>query len=144
MTDVFQILPEATIKDLELKLRAVHACQGEEEDAQVALGDDPTNVGLIADLARIQASLASRTQILQGTTINTTNLIKSFKDLDETTIKLSNSYYAKYGSSWSVENLSWSSDYILNTCDDSLRDKAREGLVMNVDDATLCSLTEGL
>ena len=140
MTDVFQILPEATIKDLELKLRAVHACQGEEDDVQLDLIDDPTDTGLIADLARIQAS----TQILQGTTVNTTNLIKSFKDLDETTIKLSNLYYAKYSTLWSIDNLSWSSHYILNTCDDSLRDKVREGLVMNVDDATLCSLTEGL
>ena len=140
MTDVFQIVPEATIKDLELKLWAVHACQGEEDDVQLDLINDPTDTGLIADLARIQAS----TQILQGTTVNTTNLIKSFKYLDETTIKLSNLYYAKYSASWSIDNLSWSSHYILNTCDDSLRDKVREGLVMNVDDATLCSLTEGL
>jgi len=62
-----------------------------------------------------------------------------------------------------VENLSWSGDYILNTCEDSLCDKVREGLVgvseienggplvlkkmldivMNVDDAALTSLTEG-
>ena len=63
-----------------------------------------------------------------------------------------------------VENLSWSSDRILNTCEDSLRDKVREGLVgvsalesggplvlektldivMDVYDAALCSLTESL
>ena len=57
-----------------------------------------------------------------------------------------------------MENLSWSLDYILNTCEDSLRDKVQEGLVgvsemecggpmilkkmldivMNVYDAALC------
>ena len=57
------------------------------------------------------------------------DLIKSFKDIDEATIKRSNSYYARYGADCLVENLSWSSDQILNTCDESLRDKVREGLV---------------
>ena len=80
------------------------------------------------------------------------------------TIRLSNSCYEKYGASWSVENLSWSGDYILNTCEDSFRDKVREGLVgasemesggplvlkktlgivMSVDDAVLRYLTEGI
>ena len=63
-----------------------------------------------------------------------------------------------------MENLTWSGDYILNTFEDSLHDKVREGLVgvsemenggplvlkkmldivTNVDDAALGSLTEGL
>jgi len=63
-----------------------------------------------------------------------------------------------------VENLSWYGNYILITCEDSLRDEVREGLVgvskmengrplvlkkvldivMNVDDAVFRSLTEGL
>ena len=63
-----------------------------------------------------------------------------------------------------VENLSWSSDRILNTCKDLLRDKVREELVgvstlesggtlvlkkkldimMDVDDAALRLLTESL
>ena len=63
-----------------------------------------------------------------------------------------------------MENLAWSADRILNTCEDSLRDKVREGLVgisdleaggplvlkktlaivMDVDDSALRSLTEAL
>ena len=63
-----------------------------------------------------------------------------------------------------MENLAWSSDRILNTCEDSLCDKVREGLigvselesggplvlkkmldiVMDVDDSALKSLTEAL
>ena len=164
MTDVFQVLPDVTVLDLEQKLRAVHACQTKEDRVKLALVDDPSDTGLIADLAKIEASLATLTQNLQETSVNSNDLIKSFKDVEESTIKRSNCYYAKYGALWSVENLSWSSDYILNSCEDSLRDKVREGLVgvstmecggplvlkkmldivMNVDDAALRSLTEGL
>ena len=92
------------------------------------------------------------------------NLVKSFKDIDELTIHHSNAYYAKYGATWSVENLAWSTDMVLNTCEDSLKDKVREELVgvpemelggplalkkmssimMNVNDAALMSLTESL
>ena len=63
-----------------------------------------------------------------------------------------------------MENLAWPSDQILNTCENSLRNKVREGLVgisdleaggplvlkktldivMYVDDSTLRSLTEAL
>ena len=164
MTDVYQVLPEATVLDLERKLQAVHACQAEESRIESALISSPTDGNLLSELNAIQASLQTSTQNLQDTPIATTNLIQSFKNVDEATIKRSNSYYARYGASWSVENLSWSADYILNTCEDSLRDKVREGLVgvnelenggplvlkkmldivMNVDDAALRSLTEGL
>ena len=129
-----------------------------------ALISSPTGGDLLSELKTIQASLLTSTQHLQDTSIATTNIIQSFKDVDEATIKRLNSYYARHGASWSVENLSWSADYILNTCEDSLRDKVREGLVgvnelenggplvlkkmldivMNVDDDALRSLTEGL
>jgi len=69
-----------------------------------------------------------------------------------------------YGSSATVENIAWSADCILSTCEDTLRDKVREQLigvsapesggplvlklmldiVMDVDDSDLRSLTQNL
>ena len=69
-----------------------------------------------------------------------------------------------YGSEAYVENLAWSSDRILNTCEDNLRYKVRSGLVgvspleagvplilklmintvMNIEDSVLRSLTQNL
>ena len=120
MTDVFKILPESTVKYLESKLQAMYACQADESRIEQALILSTLGVVLLADLASSKIALASSIQDLNATTIVTTNLIKFFKDLDELTIRLSNAYYAKYGASRSVENLSWSSDTILNTCEDSI------------------------
>jgi len=69
-----------------------------------------------------------------------------------------------YGSSATVENIAWSADRILSTCGDALWDKVREqlvgvsalesgkplvlkimlGIVMDVDDSALRSLTQNL
>ena len=74
---------------------------------------------------------------------------------------MSNRYYNQYGTRSTVENLVWLADCILDTCDDILRKKVREGLVgvpplksgeplilklmfdvaMNVDDSALRVLT---
>ena len=62
--------------------------------------------------------------------IETSNLLRSFKTNNETTVQKSNAYYAMYGEDRSMENLVWSSDRILNTCKEPLRDKIREGLVL--------------
>jgi len=73
-------------------------------------------------------------------------------------------YYAKYGNTYSVENLAWSGDQILGKRNGALRGKVREGLigvsdleaggnlvfkmmlgiVMNVEDISLRSLTQSL
>jgi len=88
----------------------------------------------------------------------------SLKNLDDASIRMSNRYYADYGALFTVENLSWSADRILQTCDETLRDKVREGLVgvstlegggpiglklmldvvMDIDDSSLRSLTQGI
>ena len=124
----------------------------------------PGDVVLIANRDATTALASSATKLLKQTSITTTDLIKNVKDPDESTIRLSNAYYAQFGADYSVENLAWSADRILNTCDNALRDKVREGLVgvselesegplvlkkmldivMNVDDSALRSLTEAL
>ena len=101
---------------------------------------------------------------LERVNIRQQYLIKNFKAIDEATIRQSNRYYVMYGSDTSVENLAWSSNRILGTCKDKLRDKVREGLVgvspielgdplvlklildivINMDDSALKSLTQNL
>ena len=164
MIDVFQILPESTVKSLEEKLTDLHVWQGVLERCKLALLASLTDTALLLEKENAEKLILSTTSNLQATPIQTTYLIKSFKDIDEATIKRSNSYYARYGADWSAENMSWSSDRILNTCEDLLRDKARKGLVgvsalesggplvlkktldivMDVDDTALRLLTESL
>lgn len=149
---------------LETKLQAMHACQANSERLELALIDSSKDVELLLESATSLASLASCTSDLQTTNITTTNIIKSFKDVDETTIRWIIAYYARYRATWLVENLLWSTDMVLNTCEESLKDKVCEGLVgvlemeiggplvlknmlgivMNVDDDALRSLIENL
>lgn len=90
---------------------------------------DPTNKELLADKSIVSDIFTSTTRRFQPIFIKTNDLIKSFDTLDETTIYLSNAYYVRFEADYLVDNLAWSNDRRLNTCDDTLRDKVREGLV---------------
>lgn len=104
------------------------------------------------------------TTIMEPLSIGTIDLMHHFKKVDKSEVRLSNRYYNQYGTEATVENLAWSADRILDTCDDNLHDKVREGLVgvpplesggplilklmfdvvMDVDDAALRVVTEGI
>ena len=129
MANVFQIIDESTVSSLELHLEDLFVYQGALNTCDTALLSNPSDAALISDQAMATSITSSATTKLQAVSIKTTDLIKSFKDLDEPTIRRSNDYYAKYGADYLVENLAWSANRILNTCEDSLRDKVREGLV---------------
>ena len=55
--------------------------------------------------------------------IETSDFIKSFMTNDETKVRKSNVYCVMFGEDGSVENLAWSLDCILSTCEEPLRDK---------------------
>ena len=129
MMDVFQILPSDKVSVLETKIQAVHDCQATADHLIAQLVVTPQDTALLEEQVNASAALQTSTEDLQRTPVTTSNLIKSFKDVDEATIRRSNQYYANYGAAWLVENLAWSSDMILNTCKDSLKDKVQEGLV---------------
>ena len=57
------------------------------------------------------------------------DLVTSFKNLGNATIRMSNRDCAEYGASFTVDNLFWSTGRILQTCDETLRNKIRERLV---------------
>ena len=126
------------------------------------LSDDPTEPTLLLDKANSQKACDTALFDLEAINIKTLDLLKGFKDIELSTIQQSNKYYAKLVTESTVENLVWSSSHVLNTCDISLRDKVREGLVnvslleargllvlkkkleiiMGVDDSSLHSLTQ--
>ena len=164
MLDVFQVIPEDTILKLSSALDHLFECQAEEEQAATALAVDPTDATLaLTSSTRQKATARAETQ-LAAIKINSINLITSFQDVNESTIRQSNRYYAMYGSPSTVENLSWSGDRCLETCEDNLKDKVREqlvgvsalesggplvlklalDLVMDIDDSALRALTQNL
>ena len=87
MIDVFQILPESTVKSLEEKLTDLHVWQGALERCELALLASPTDTALLLEKENAEKLILSTTSSLQATPIQTTDLIKSFKDIDEATIK---------------------------------------------------------
>ena len=164
MLDVFQVIPQETILRLSSALDLLFDCQSDEEQAATALALNPTDTVLVAtNSTRIRATARAESQ-LSAIKINSVNLITSFQDLDETAIRQSNRYYAMYGSPATVENLSWSGERCLETCEDALKDKIREqlvgvsvlenggplvlklalDLVMDIDDSALRALTQNL
>ena len=64
--------------------------------------------------------------------LKSTDLLTNYKRIEEEEVKMSNQYYSTYGSDYSVENLAWSNNHILNTCEEPLKNKILEGL-MGVD-----------
>ena len=164
MDDVFNILPSETVKLLEEKLEVLFACQRTVGEATELLATEPSNTVHQAALGTAMASEASALSTLEQVPLDPTSLLKNFKGIGEEEVRASNSYYARYGSVYSVENLAWSNDRLLNTCEEPLRNKILEGLVgvdpielggplvlklmldiiMDVDDSALRALTQSL
>ena len=92
------------------------------------------------------------------------DLLKNFKRINAEEVRTSNGYYARYGQEYSVDNLAWPRDHLLNTCEKTLWNKILEGLIgvnsmqlggplvlktmlyiiMDVDDSALRALTQSL
>ena len=54
------------------------------------------------------------------------DLFHNIKTADMEVIKLANQYFMEYGKDYHGENVGWSGEKILNSCDDALRDKLIE------------------
>ena len=127
--DVFGIFPELTVQRVNTYLKVLFACQETKAEALAAAAENSTDNSFIN-----AAILASRVvQATEGDVkaveITTIDMLSSFQDLDTATIRQLNQLYAMYGPEATVKNLVWSADLVLNSCEDSLRGKVREGLV---------------
>jgi len=87
------------------------------------------NNNFITSAAAAAKAIDETGWLLDAIDIRPVDLLKSFQDLSEMSIRQSNKYYAMFGTNATVENISWSSDRILNSCKEPLRDKVRESLV---------------
>lgn len=145
-------------------MEKVFACQTRSAGANVGLASATTDTILLAAKATVDDKLVDATQDLNDVNIYPIDLVKHFQLLDEATICISNSHYAKYGTVYTVENLAWTKEKLLDSCEEPLRDKLREGLVsvlatekggplifkhmldlmMDLDTAALMSLTQSL
>ena len=110
LVEVFQILDKPTVTQLSVHLEDLLASQSTLESCDQDLLVSPTDQTLLEAKTSATSLHAQATSRLQATSIRTTNLLTSFKDLDKTTIRQSNAYYVKYRADHLVENLSWSSD----------------------------------
>ena len=164
MDDVFHILSSETVEQLESKLTVLFETQASVGEATDLLATDPTNPLFQSDLDSAIADGASALAALEAVPLSPTNLLKHYKGIGEEEVRVSNRYYAQYGADYAVENLAWSGDRILNTCEEPLRNKILEGLVgvdamemggslvlkmmldiiMDVDDSALRGLTQSL
>ena len=165
MADVFQVIPSDNLATLEEMLEVVFSRQAKVDLAAADLSSAPSPDAALVDAKEdAETYLDEATQLLNAVEITLVDLVQHFQSLEESTIRQSNSYYAQYGAVHTVENLSWTKDKLLESCEEPLRDKLREGLVgvssiekggplifkhmldliMDVDAAALRSLTQSL
>ena len=102
---------------LEDKLTLIFAAHATLDQAEAALLEDTMNIPLLASTSKAQAVFQNLVDVLDAINITPDDLKIFFKYLKEAAIYFPNRYYAEQRSDFMVENLAWSSDLILNTCD---------------------------
>ena len=120
MDDIFNIIPSKTVKLLEGKLEELFAAQRVINQTRDLLASDPLNAALQTDLATAVADGNRAIVELEVVTLEPLDLLRIYKGISEEDIRVSNRYYSQYGSCYSVENLAWSNDRLLNTCEEPL------------------------
>ena len=164
MRNVFQIVPELTVAQIRAQLQHLFRCQQDISSTSTTLLADATNPVLLDAKTAAETAEQVASIDLDAINIKALDLLTSFETIDTATIRQLNRYYAEFRETYTVENLAWSSERILATCDNELRDKVREQLVgvsplenggplvlkmmldivMNVDDAVLQSLVQSI
>jgi len=123
MDDMFDVIPCKSVNVLEEKLDKIFSPQRVFDQASNLLATDPNNAELQADLATAVAQSEVANMELEGMPLAPLNLAKNYRGITEAKLSRSNRYYLQYGSDYSVENLAWSNDRLLNTYEEPLRHK---------------------
>jgi len=129
MDEVFNVLLSNAVKFLESKLDALFVTQASMTTATTVLAPDLTNTAFITDLVNAEAIIATVLVDLELVSLDPTYLLKNFKGITNEEVRISNRYYSQYGPEYPVENLEWSNDRLLNTCEEPLWKKILEGMV---------------
>ena len=153
MVDVFQVLTVDKVHELELCTVALNTANANLAEADI---DDATEVSAATSLVLEAEDKLAKIQL------NPKNLLTDYKDVSVEDVRATNSYYSRWGADYVVENLQWSEDRCLGTCEVALKSKVREGLtgvpsmekggplafkmmlevVMDVEDSSLRSMTD--
>jgi len=98
------------------------------DDAADLLTTNPTDTSLKSAVNGAETSFSAEGGV-EKTNIEPTDQLNSYKGIDKDTVRGSNRYYSEYGTEYSVENLAWSADHVVQTCKEPLRNKILEGMV---------------
>ena len=111
--DIISTIPEPTIKILTTKLEVLFACQRTQYSTVFTLAASPTDVILKEnhEISIFSTMIATSERDLDDLQLD--NLIMSFKGMYQESIYLFNKYYLEYGAEYSVENLVWLTNFIL-------------------------------
>ena len=105
ITDIFNRIPTETISILEGKFHDLFVCNNVLDQYGYDLQYDRENPTLLSN--KTAAAILSKKELedTDDVVITHINLIKNFKEVDVSTIRQSNTYYAKYGNTYSVDNI---------------------------------------
>ena len=104
MGDVFQILPSKIIVLLERKLDVYFTAHTNINKASDILATDTTNASFKTNLADAIAAQEVALTALEDVPLEPTDLLTSYKGIEEEEVRMSNRYYSTYGSDYSVKN----------------------------------------
>jgi len=126
MKDEFDIITESAIQHLQIRLDILFGRQTDLQKANEDLAQDSLNDGFITSVATAANDVDEAEWLLEAIDVRSIDLLKYFRDLSESAIHQLNKYYAMIRSDATVDNISWSQDMILSSCEESLRDKIRK------------------
>jgi len=112
MLDVFQVLPTETVDLLEKGILELNIVNAE------LVATDPDNKTLFGN---VTDEVIVAEENLTRITLSPKNFLTDYNDISVEDIRASNSYYLRWGKDYVVENLYWSEDRILGTCDMTLK-----------------------
>jgi len=140
---------------LELKLEDLFNAQMLVDTAADSLATNPTDSTFKLAVSDTVVVRQSEEEALEVLAFEPVNLLKNYKGIDKDTVRVSYQHYSRFGAEYLVENLSRSSNWILQTCEEPLRNKIMESrgplilklmleIIMDVDNSDLRALTTSL
>jgi len=105
------------VEELSSILSHLFLCQAAEAIEQTNLDSATDNAEYLFQFNKAQLATSQATAILEAVLSTHVNFLSSFQHTDVETIQQSNKYFNMYGLKASVDNLSWSANCILNTCE---------------------------
>merc|ERR1740124_409077 len=108
-----------------MKLKDLFNAQALVESAANSLATNTTDSTLKLAVANFVAERQSAEEVA----IDLVDLLKNYKGIAEETVRVFNRYYSRFRAEYSMENLAWSPNRILQRFEEPLRNNILEGIV---------------